>query len=190
MPRECGWCSSPNLGEWEGRIESGDPVAVVSIDTPYSVSAARRHVRLHMQPRLRGQLDQAGSTLGVSDFADRLLELADQTASVGEYAYATNNGRLALHAIQQERDTLIALMSRLGIESGEAAQIFRDAKAVMRALSQVLSSPAFPGAATELARVLRGMGNDNLARAIAALDQRRTDQPHGQDEMEPTNVVR
>lgn len=172
MPRECGWCHSPQLHEWEERIAAGDPVAVVSIDTPFSVSAARRHVRLHMQPRLRAEMDRPGSALTLSDFADRLLELAEQAASIGEYAYATNNGRLALLAIQQERDLLLSLMTRLGIDAGEAAEVFRDAKAVMRAISQLIGSGALPGAGERLAVALRESGHDDLAHAFAALDKR------------------
>jgi hypothetical protein len=172
MPRECGWCASPNLSDWERRIAAGDAIAAVSIDTPFSTSAARRHVRLHMQPRLRGEMSTPVSSVTLSDFADRLLELADQASAIGEYAISTHNPKLALIAMREERDALVSLMTRLGIESGEAVEAYRDAKALTVSLGRVLRSGSVPDLAPALAHELKQEGFDTFAASVLAADAR------------------
>jgi hypothetical protein len=114
-------------------------------------------------------LDEMGgpdAVVTLSDFAERLVELAAQSAEVATYAKQTNNGRLALHAIAEERNTLVVLMARLGIDSAEAVQFYSDAAALGRALAQLVRTTQIPGLAEELAEHLDSAGMTHLGDAL------------------------
>lgn len=139
MP-SCGWCNSPDLPKWEARVAAGETLAAIAASTPFSESAARRHVRLHLQPRLGLELRDPASTVHLSDFVDRLMRLATRAAAVGDYAFEANDGRLALEAIRTESATLATLTDRLGIDSGEAAANMREAKAAAKVINRAINS--------------------------------------------------
>lgn len=166
MPRNCGWCASGSRAEWERRITSGESITAIASTTPYSESAARRHLRLHLQPQLLSDLRGLEPSLQLTDFADRLLELAGHAASIRSYAQVTNNGKLALQAIEQERSLLVTLMVRLGLDSAEAAELHEEARALTRAVAAVVRSGTFPELGDELADRLATNGLDHLADSL------------------------
>ncbi len=166
MPRDCGWCTSAARVDWERRVAAGEPVSVVSASTPFSTSAARRHLRLHLQPRLLSELRGADATVHLSDFADRLLELAQHAAGVRAFAAQTNNGRLALQANAEERANLVTLMARLGIDSTEAAELHGEARLLTAAVVAIVRSGRYPTLADDLADRLIRDGLNHLADAL------------------------
>jgi len=164
--RPCGWCSHVMLHQWEARLAAGDPISVVAVDTPYSATAARRHVRLHLKPRLRAEMGGAGAPVSLSDFVDRLMDLVEQAAAVGSFAVATSNGKLALQAIQQESSLLVTLMNRLGIESSEVVEELNDARAVVTAIGQLVHDNELPGLVPALASSVEAGGRVELAQSL------------------------
>lgn len=166
MSRSCGWCMSYGRTDWEKRVLGGEPVASVVASTPFSEAAARRHIRLHLRPQVLQEMGSPAAAVTLVDLAERLVELSGQAAEVGAYARQTNNGRLALHAIAEERSTLMALMLRLGIDSTDALELYADATALGRALGDMVRSTAIPGLAGELATQLDRAGMTHLGDAI------------------------
>ena|GEM_PF-3922228 len=144
---------------------AGEAVSVVSADTPFSESAARRHIRMHMQPRLAVERQNPASTLHVSDFASRLLALANKAAAISAYADETNDGRLALQAMQQERELLDMLMTRLGVTDQEAVETLAEVKAVVRGLQRAITANA-TGDLEALAWYIREEGGSSVADAL------------------------
>lgn len=166
MARDCGWCASATRMDWEMRLLTKEPVASIAASTPFSESAARRHMRLHMQPALLSELREEGTPVQLADFADRLVELARRAATVGAYAEQTHNGRLMLQAIREERDVLVTLMSRLGIDALETAELHAEARALARSVGEVIRSGDHPGLAADLAGPLEEQGFDRLAGSL------------------------
>lgn len=166
MSRSCGWCTSYERASWEARVLKGEPVVSVVGDTPFSEAAARRHLRLHFRSQMLEQMGGPDAAVTLSDFAERLVELANQSADVAAYARQTNNGRLILHAIAEERNTLQVLMTRLGIDSAETAQLYADARELGRALAEIVRTSEIPGLGEELAAALDARGMTNLGDAL------------------------
>ncbi|TFD74105.1 hypothetical protein E3T54_15000 [Cryobacterium sp. Sr8] len=105
----------------------------------------------------------------LSDFADRLLDLVAQAATVRAYAQSTGNGRLLLQAIQNERETLALLMTRLGIDSDEAVELFHEAKTLTKAVAAAVRSGEHPALAAALTQRLTDDGLDHLAASLREL---------------------
>jgi hypothetical protein len=182
MSRPCGWCVHPKRHQFEQRLAAGEPIAAVALDTGHSISAAKRHLRAHVAPALLGEL-RLGSQLSevhLSDFTDRLVELADTTASLRAAATRSNDGTLLLRAVREEAQILSVLMDFLGIDSTEAGEQLRDAKHLAQAIHAVL--PAHPDVSRQLADRLYEMQADNLASAIESLI--------GPTELAPVRAVR
>lgn len=170
MARECGWCHSSARLDWERRVLTGELVAAVAASTPFSESAARRHLRLHVQPALLAELREQTAPIHLADFSDRLVELARRAATVGQYAEQTHNGRLMLQAIREERDVLVTLMSRLGIDSLETAELQLEARALARSIGATIQGGEHPGLSADLADNLDAEGFDQLARSLRRAD--------------------
>ena len=182
MPRLCGWCTHPRRHEFESRLAAGEPIAAVALDTGHSISAAKRHLRAHVAPALLGEL-RLGSQLSevhLSDFTDRLVELADTTASLRAAATRSNDGTLLLKAVRDELQILSVLMDQLGIDSTEAAEQVREAKHLGIAIHDVL--PAHPDLCRQIADRLYELEADNLAAAFESLA--------GPTELTPVRAVR
>jgi len=119
-----------------------------------------------MQVRLGREIpDTAAKSL--SDFTARLLDLANRARSVGDYAVAVGDGRLALQAGKQEGAHLLALMTKLGIESSEALSEYEDAKQYVSAIGRVIRANAI--VAKELAAELDMAGEQDLAADVRAI---------------------
>lgn len=168
MPRNCGWCDSSQRAEWEQRLAKGEPVSVVVADTPFSESAARRHLRSHLQPALLAEMHLSGleKEVHLSDFADRLMGLAEQAVAVRVYAEQTRNPKLMLQAIQSERETIGVLMNRLGVDSGSSVEFFNEARTLGGVLGTVLHGPGGASLIEPLASALEAEGLDKLAGTI------------------------
>jgi hypothetical protein len=169
MPQTCGWCQSQERTEWERAVASGTPVAVVAVETPFSESAARRHLRLHLRPELLSEMHGAGSPIKLTDFIARFIELIEEAARVRAYAVATNSPKIALQAIDTERATIVALMARLGIDSSEAAEFHNDAAGLARSVVKVILSGDYPGIENALASQLEESGQSTLANGLRSL---------------------
>jgi hypothetical protein len=169
VPRSCGWCTSPHRTDWEGRVQGGEPVSVVSADSPYSVSAANRHIRLHMRPALVAELGRTQPDLDLSSFVNKLLSLVSAAERVRDYAEATANPRLILEAIRRESDLLSLLMRRLGIDSDEAAELHREARSLSKEVGTMVRSGRHDDFAEELADRLELRGETNLSGSVRAL---------------------
>lgn len=175
--RNCGWCIHPDLPKWEARLAAGEGISAVAAVTPFSESAARRHVRLHLQPRLAQERFDPAAAVTVADFASRLLGLADTAATMRQRAALSNDNRLALQAIEQESKILSALSARLGIESSEAVALLEECQAVIRGVARAISSGSLRDAET-LAWFVREEGAERVADALvdrAAQELRRID---------------
>ncbi len=169
MSARCGWCWDARRQEWERRLSDGDSVRDVASTTPFSVAAAYRHVRNHVKAELLTQM-RGSSQIHISDFADRLAALAEETAQVRAYARQVNDPKLLLSAVQAERETLNILLARLGVDDTEAVEVLREAKALASALAAVL--PQSPAVARALGEHLERCGHDDLAQALASLSAR------------------
>jgi len=167
MPRPCGWCVSPLRESWEVRLRAGEPVSSVSLATPFSSAAAYRHIRFHMD-RLSLFICES-DTVGSTDFASRLLELANRARSVGDFGLATGDGRLVLMAGKQEVAHLLALVGRLGIESTDAAKTYDEAEQIVKAVGRVLRSGQHPGLVAELTSELEAAGETDLVKDLRAI---------------------
>jgi hypothetical protein len=154
-------------------VLAGEPVAAVAETTPFSESAARRHLRLHVQPALLAEFRENTAPVHLSDFSDRLVELARRAATVGQYAEQTHNGRLMLQAIREERDVLVTLMSRLGIDSLETAELQLEARALARSIGATIQAGDHPGLSISLAEQLDAAGFEHLALSLRRADTER-----------------
>jgi len=169
MPRHCGWCTDNDRGQLEQRVFDGEPFRAVALATPYSESAAARHFRNHVTaPMLdRARLDVASGP-HIADFTARMVELLDETAAVRAVAAEVNDGTLMLKAVAQERDTLLALMTRLGVDDTQTAKALNEARVLAMAVHAVLQD-RHPGAARQLAIFCREHGEPDLADAFDSL---------------------
>jgi hypothetical protein len=167
MPRPCGWCVSPLRAAWEVRVRDGEPISRITLDTPYSETAARRHIRFHLD-RLGLSIQQTDS-VQETDFSTRLLELANRARSVGDFGLATGDGRLALMAGKQEAAHLVTLVGRLGIESTDAANEYGEAEQIVKAVGRVLRSGQHPELVAELTSELAAAGYTDLVRDLRAI---------------------
>ncbi len=167
MPRPCGWCTHPKRADLERRVFDGESIRSVSQDSGHSESAANRHLRNHVHPELRIEL-RASNRLHLTDFADRYVELVEESARARDHARTHGDGRLLLQAVQQERETLSVLMNRLGIDDGETVSQLREAKALSCALHKVLSA-THPDVSLALAADLESRDEDDLASAFRDL---------------------
>ncbi|WP_345376147.1 hypothetical protein [Frondihabitans cladoniiphilus] len=129
---------------WERRILAGTPVSVVAADTPYSVSAANRHLRQHLRPALSAEVLSPAADLHVSDFAEKLVSLVSSAHSVRRYAESTANPRLILQSIKTEADVLETIMRRLGIDSEEGAEDYVQARKLTSAVGALVRSGDHP----------------------------------------------
>lgn len=167
MARTCGWCSTTpaRRGEWERRVLDGETLDSVASSTPFSSSAAARHMTSHAR---RAQLAAMASTeaaaLHVADFGDRLLHLADESAALRR---STTDVRAQLLGVREERRTIVALLSRLGISDTEVLDALGEARALAEAVTSVLSDE--PRVADALARRLGQRGDAALAAAFHRL---------------------
>lgn len=166
MSRPCGWCSDPNRAELEQRILEGEPIRNVSLDSAYSVSAAHRHVRGHVQRDLLRAL-RTTDTAQLHDLAQRLAALLEDTEAARAYAKQVHDGRLLLRAVREERDTLEVLLNRLGVTDQTVLDTLAEARQLIEALRVVLVH--HPGVATELATALDRLGADDLSEALGWL---------------------
>lgn len=172
MPRSCGVCSSLQRSEHERRVLNGEPIRFIAADLGIGETAVRRHVRLHLAPSLRVAVRSATADLHAADFADRLAELVDATESVRARARQRGDDRLSLQAIASERDTLMVLMARLGIDGEETAETLAEARALAVAVRRVVSQ--HPEVGDLLVTELTGTGQAQLTDAIQyATDQAR-----------------
>jgi len=142
----------------------------VSSATPFSEAAGTRHFRDHVHASLLAEM-RFGTTLHVSDFAERLLDLTRETAAVRAYASSINDPRLLLRAVEQERSTLVALMARLGIDDASVIATLSEADALATVLVPFLQHQ--PTEVTrQLADALDELGEHNLAQALNELAER------------------
>lgn len=192
MARPCGWCTHPRREELERRVLAGESIHSISLDLPFEATAGHRHVRNHLGIQaLRVTRRAAG--LHLSDFTDRLAALADETADVRAHAKQTGDGKLLLSAIAAERDTLSVLLSRLGIDGEETVDVLREARALVQAVTTVLSARA-PEIALAISGCLSEMGEDDLADSLRALAERSqaaltAPPPHPSSSTRPTQEI-
>jgi hypothetical protein len=163
MARSCGWCTHPDRDELERRVAQGESIRAVAADAGYSESAAQRHLRNHLQASLVDLRFERWAN--IVDFAERLAELLDDTSAVRAQAKATNNARLLLHAIREERDTLSFVCNRLGVESNDVVVSLREAAAMACAVRDVLWDHE-PEIAHEISTLCRQRGERDLADAF------------------------
>ena len=177
MSRACGWCSSRDREALERRIANGESIRLVSAEAGVSDSATYRHLRNHVRPDLLAQRRVTDSDLSLDHFADRLHGAFQDIAEVREYARRTNDGRLLLAAVAQERETVVALLDRLGIDGAETLDNLREARALVSATLAIM--PAHPAALLDLAAQLRTvMHGAELAGAVEQATRRsHTDNP-------------
>lgn len=117
---------------------------------------------------------QPTDTVARTDFATRLLELANRARSVGDFGLATGDGRLALMAGKQEAAHLVTLIGRLGIESSDAAQSYDEAEQIVKAVGRVLRSGQHPGLVAELTSELEAAGETDLVKDLRAITSNRS----------------
>jgi len=162
-PGRCAWCLDPRGAEWTRRALDGESVRSIAAQTPFGESAGRRHLRNHVATTLR---EVSGTVEGtrVTDFARRLLVLADEAAAVRQHAHQTHNAGLLLKAVATERDTLLTLLARLGIDSEEVLGALGDIDAMTGALIAVARQ--HPELADELAAAVETAGSVELADAM------------------------
>ncbi|MCZ2811291.1 hypothetical protein O2W15_07545 [Modestobacter sp. VKM Ac-2979] len=130
--------------------------------TPYGESAGRR-LRNHVASTLR-EVSEAVDGTRVTDFARRLLVLADEAAAVRQHAHKTHNAGLLLEAVATERDTLLTLLARLGIDSEEVLGAIGEMDAMVTALIEVART--HPALADELAAAVEAAGSAEVADAM------------------------
>lgn len=170
MPRRCGWCTHPNRRELEQRVLDGESIRLVSLDLPYSESAAHRHLRNHLGRDALREM-RGSAALHVADFAERLAALAEETAAVRALAKNTGDGRLLLSAVQVERDTLAVLLNRLGIDGEETVEVLCEAKALAKAVGAVLSTRS-PEVALAISTYLSDLGEGEMSESFRHLSER------------------
>lgn len=170
MPRSCGWCTSLQREQLERRVLDGEPIRLVAADSGVAETSARRHIRNHLDPDLRATLRSGTAALHVADFASRLTELVDESEQVRVRARQRGDDRLGLQAIASERDTLLTLMNKLGVDDEETAETLVEARALALAVRRVVSE--HPHVGDLLVSALTGTGQKQLADAIQfATDQ-------------------
>ena len=158
MARRCGWCTAPNRIAWERRVLSGESIRSVSESTPFTVSAAYRHLTNHLSALLLADLASARnlqSRTTAADFVARLLGIADDAQAIRNRALLAGDGRLALKAGESEAATLNLLLARLGISDQETAANLNESRQLAKALGAVLHQGR-PELARELAAELDG----------------------------------
>jgi hypothetical protein len=168
-PGRCAWCTDPKGPEWTRRALDGESVRAIAAGTPYGESAGRRHLRNHVASTLR-EVSATVEGTRVTDFARRLLVLADEAAAVRQHAHQTHNAGLLLKAVAAERDTLLTLLARLGIDSDDAITALGVTDAMVTALIDV--TRAHPELADELAAQVESAGSVEMADAMRALSSR------------------
>lgn len=134
----CAMCFAPNRAELESRLLGGESVQLVAADLGVNSSAIYRHVRNHLRTQLASALRGRAVPTHVSDLAERLASLLDETEAVRAQARATNDGRLLLQAVQAETATVTQLAKRLGIDDLELIEALHEARALAAACGQVL----------------------------------------------------
>ena len=175
MPRSCGWCMSPQHFAWERRVHAGESLAVVAASTPFSISAAQRHIRAHVLADALPDL-YISSTVRPSDFVDRLLALSDQAAQVRAFAAETHQPRLLLTAIREESWILGQILGKLGIDSTDTLALIRDVESLSRAVAALVDESVIDQNATRKLsiRIREFGGSDQLATALESLAARQT----------------
>lgn len=177
MPRSCGWCTSLQREELERRVLSGQSIRLVAADSGVAETSARRHIRNHLDPDLRATLRAGTAALHVADFATRLTELVDESEQVRVRARQRGDDRLSLQAIASERETLLTLMNKLGVDDEETAETLVEARALALAVRRVVSE--HPHVGDLLVSELMATDQVQLTAAIQhATDQARSRAAH------------
>lgn len=141
---------------------SGEPFRAVASDAQTSVAAASRHWRLHVQPVMRDAVP-----VHLSEFAHRLVAVADDASDLRELGRLTGDHRLALQAGRAEREALADLINRLGVDDTEAIEEIEACRAFVVAVQRSVDD--VPELAERLARELDRQGQDELAAGVRSL---------------------
>jgi hypothetical protein len=170
VSRPCGWCRHPQRVALEERVLRGESIQSVTIDAklPYWPSAGHRHFRAHVRPELR----RAVPTAHLADFAQRLLDMADDAAAQRERARTRGDAKTLLAAMREERAAVSDLVSALGITADEVVDQLQDMRALALAVREVVLDSA-PELGERLAAQLEGQGQDDLAESLLSLLDRR-----------------
>jgi hypothetical protein len=80
-------------------------------------------MRNHVNVALSDLRTGISSRMMLTDFAERLLSLANDAAAAREYAAQTSFPRPMLEAVREEASVLATLMDRLGIDEAEQLEV-------------------------------------------------------------------
>lgn len=165
MSRPCGWCGHPDRVALEERVLRGESIQSVSVSAnlPHWPSAGHRHFRGHVRPELRRV-----ARTHVADFAQRLMDLADDAAEQGAQGRAGHDPKLVLAALRAEREVLGELSSVLGITHEEIIEQLGEARALILAICDVVRDSR-PELAEHLARELDRRDQPELADSLRGL---------------------
>lgn len=141
---------------------NGEPFRAIASDAKISVAAASRHWRIHVLPTLRDAVP-----VHLSEFARRLVDVADDAADLRELGRLTGNHRLSLQAMRAEREALADLTNRMGVDDSEAIEQLDEARAFVLAVQRVVRDD--PELAERVARELEHQGQDELADGVRSL---------------------
>jgi replicative superfamily II helicase len=171
VARLCAGCQHKDRRKLEARYLAGEPIRMLVKDYGHSYQAIARHMRNHIDKETlieaAAHADEYAST---PDLVDRLIEMADEANTIRQHAIKTNDGRLALSAMDSERSLLTAIMDRLGIRSTVIADRLRDQDQELSATGKVLSELVHEQ--PELARVLAAKFADAGLSQLAELADR------------------
>lgn len=135
----------------------------VSAGLPHWPSAGHRHFRNHVGPELRRV-----AKAHVADFAQRLLDLADEAAEQRERGRVQHDSKLVLAALRAEKEVIGELTGVLGISHEEIVEQLQEARALVLAIADVIQDSR-PEIAESLARELDRRDQPDLADSLREL---------------------
>lgn len=138
--------------------------------TPFSASAAARHWRNHVRASLTLATDVNKDNSSPSDFATRLMGLADDAARLRQHARTSGNSSLLIRALAAEQSAVTTLMSRLGIDDSGTIEVLTNYTMLVAAIVEMVN--AEPRLGTTLADALDNHGATEIASDVRAMTQR------------------
>jgi hypothetical protein len=162
--RRCTVCAHADRAKIETALSSGEfSIRGIARQWGLAPENMRRHVRGHLAPDLREQMESVQGLSALS-IADRLLNIADAARDIRLQADDAGDDRLALAAGRAEEATLTTIAERLGVTTADAMGDLRDAHDLLSAFRFL--SREQPAVAHQVADALEQRGRAVWATSI------------------------
>jgi len=169
--RPCTICHSADRASIESAVVAGKSISRISQLYAVGADSLSRHLRNHIAPELRDSM-RGSEGLTILSILEELQEMADQEREIHAAASASNNGVLALQALNARKRTLAQIKDLTGIDHIETLALLRDGNRLAAAVGQLVRS--HPEAREQLLAILNKRGSSELAGQLAAISKNST----------------